>query len=349
LREVENKRAIIELKIDGQKVKVPSSITIKRALEFVGLKIEAPCGTGGCYGCVVYGNKKLLRSCITPVEPNMEIKTELPGELEPLRIIHGPQPHSVGGKATPWWLKPKRRYIEVAIWAAGCNLRCPQCQNFTTTYDGRTPPLTPKEAAKRVTEARRNFGVDRMAISGGEPTLNRKWLIEYFKELKRLNEDKEARLHLDSNGTLLSPDYIDELIEEEGVTDIGIEPKGLYPETFMKITGISSRDLADQLLSTSWHAIEYIINNYKNKVFLGVGLPYNQELIGMDEVYEFGKRLSKIDSRIQICVLDYFPIFRRRDMERPSVSQMLKVKSTLEDAGLKTVIAQTSVGHIGPG
>ena len=53
---------------------------------------------------------------------------------EPLRIVHGPEPHTVGGKATPWSEKRKGRYIEVAIWVAGCNLRCPQCQNFHVTY-----------------------------------------------------------------------------------------------------------------------------------------------------------------------------------------------------------------------
>jgi sulfatase maturation enzyme AslB (radical SAM superfamily) len=82
-----------------------------------------------------------------------------------------------GDKATPWWLKPAGMYVEVAVWTAGCNLRCPQCQNFTTTYDSKTSPSTPKEAAKVMTDARREFGVNRMAISGGEPTLNRRWLV----------------------------------------------------------------------------------------------------------------------------------------------------------------------------
>jgi pyruvate formate lyase activating enzyme len=199
-----------------------------------------------------------------------------------------------------------------------------------------------------VTDARREFGVNRMAISGGEPTLNRRWLVEYFRELKRLNQDGEARLHLDSNGTCLSQEYIDELVDA-GVTDIGIEPKGVCPETSMKIAGIPSYDLAKRWLSTSWRAIEYILTEYRDRVFLGVGLPYNRELISVDEVFEFGKRLSAIDPRVQLCVLDYFPAFRRRELKRPFPQEMLKVKSVLEDAGLRTVVVQTSKGHIGPG
>jgi pyruvate formate lyase activating enzyme len=172
--------------------------------------------------------------------------------------------------------------------------------------------------------------------------------VEYFRELKRLNQDGEARLHLDSNGTLLSQEYIDELVDA-GVTDIGVEPKGIYIETFRKITGISSYELGKKWLSTSWWAIEYIANKYKDRVFLGVGLPYNKGLIGMDEVFEFGKRLSAIDPKIQLCVLDYFPAFRRRELKRPFPQEMLKVKAVLEDAGLRAVVVQTSKGHIGPG
>jgi len=282
------------------------------------------------------------------VKEGMTIRTELPNGFTPLRVIHGPQPHSVGGKGTPWWLKARGRYIEVAIWAAGCNLRCPQCQNFTTTYDGRSTPLSPQQAAERVTRARRRYGVNRMAISGGEPTLNRPWLVQYFRELKALNPDPDARLHLDSNGTLLSRDYIDELIDA-GVTDIGIEPKGVYPQTFMRIAGIEDEALARRYLGTAWRAIEYVVSRYKDRVFLGVGLPYNKVLIGLNEVEEFGRRLASIDPGVQLCVLDYFPTFRRRDIERPQPGEMLTVKRVLEEAGLKAVVVQTAIGHIGPG
>jgi pyruvate formate lyase activating enzyme len=75
------------------------------------------------------------------------------------------------------------------IWAAGCNLRCPQCQNYATTYDGVGGAVTPQEAALLVTRARGRYGVDRMAVSGGEATLNRPWLVGFFQALKALNPD----------------------------------------------------------------------------------------------------------------------------------------------------------------
>ncbi|MFQ6102581.1 MAG: hypothetical protein ACE5OS_15325 [Anaerolineae bacterium] len=52
---------------------------------------------------------------------------------------------------------------------------------------------------------------------------------------------------------------------------------------------------------------------------------------------------------VVFCVLDYFPTFRRRDIERPQPGEMLTVKRILEESGLKAVVVQTAIGHIGPG
>ena len=95
-------------------------------------------------------------------------------------------------------------------------------------------------------------------------------------------------------------------------------------------------------------AIAHIADHHQERVFLGVGLPYNHALIGLDEVQEFGRRLADIGPDIQLCVLDYFPTFRRRNLSRPSLSDMVRVKQTLKDTGLRTVIVQTAVGHLGP-
>jgi len=296
----------------------------------------------------VLADGQAARACVTPVADGMVVETALPADHVPRRIVHGPQGHAVGGKGTPWWLKAKRRYVEVAIWAAGCNLRCPQCQNYATTYDGTGQAMTPQEAALLVTHARQRHQVDRMAISGGEATLNRPWLVEYFRALKDLNPDPQARLHLDSNGTLLTPDYVDELVAA-GVTDIGVEPKAVEVRTYQHITGIADEPQARRYLETAWQAVEHVARAHAHRVFLGVGMPYNRDLVTLDEVAGFGRRLAEIDPRIQLCVLDYFPSFRRQALRRPRVSEMLRVKQVLEDEGLRTVVVQTAIGHIRPG
>jgi len=82
--------------------------------------------------------------------------------------------------------------------------------------------------------------------------------------------------------------------------------------------------------------------------FTGVGIPYNEKLISLDEIGLIGKKLYEIDLKIQVCALDYRPEFERLDLQRPSYGEMVKVHDVLKDAGLKTVICQTDRGHIGP-
>ena len=304
--------------------------------------MDAPCSLGGCYSCLVRVDGEVVRACVTPVRDGARIETLEEAPL--LRVVHGPEPHPVGGKATPWWARG-RWYVEVAIWTAGCNLRCPQCQNYRVTYDNSSRPVTPREAAEALTRARLICGVDRIAVSGGEPTANRRWLVSLFRELRRLNPD--ARLHLDSNGTLLTRGYVDELVEA-GVTDFGVEPKGLTYETFSRITGVRDRGLVERYVENQWGALRYLLDEYGDRVFVGVGIPYNRDLMPWEELLEIGERVASIDPDVQVVVLDYFPAFRNRRMRRPSPREMLRVKEALEGVGLRTVIVQTSQGHFGP-
>lgn len=344
IRMVEKKREReIEIEVDGKNFKVPEYITVKEALNIIGYEIFAPCGVGGCWSCAVEVEGKIRPACITAIKEGMKIKTDLPQGYIPRRIVEGFMGHTVGGVGTPWYLKGLS-YIEVACFAAGCNFRCPQCQNWTTTYKGKATPLTPKETALIMTQTRRRYRVDRIAISGGECTLNREWLVHYLRELKALNPD--ARLHVDTNGSLLTPDYLDELVDA-GMTDIGIDLKALNTDTFMRITGLKDKASAERYKNTAWEAVKYLLSQYKEEVFLGIGIPYNRELISLEEIAEMGKEIMKIDPEVQVCVLDYRPEFRSR-IRRPSYEEMKAIYHLLKGIGLKIVICQTIFGHIGP-
>ena len=353
IEEIEADVEPIEIWVDGVEFEAPSGVTVAEALKTLGYGFKEPgrgepslaCGTGGCWSCALLIDGELERSCITPIRDGMRIETSVE-EATPLRIIHGPEPHPVGGKATPWWETRRRRYVEAAIWAAGCNLRCPQCQNYHVTYDNYSPALTPQEAAREVAHCVRRYGTGGAAISGGEPTLNRRWLTEFFEELTGL-VGEDVRRHLDSNGTLLTPDYVDDLVEA-GCNNIGVEPKAVRVETYMGITGLRDREKASRYLENAWRAVEYIDAEYRGEVYLGVGLIYNRSLITLEEIAEAGSRIAAINPELQVTVLDYYPTFRRLDLRRPSVEEMLKVKETLEAEGLKCVIVQTARGHIGP-
>ena len=226
----------ISIEIDGTETEVPKGIPVKKALELNGYKtsrypekgsIFTPCETGGCWSCVVQIDGELERACVTPARDGVAIKTVLPEGYTPRRIVSGFSGHPVGGVGTPWQLKAERGYIEAACFAAGCNFRCRQCQNWDITYQSSGKAYMPREAAVLMTTARKKYEVDRMAISGGESTLNRRWLVQYVQELKALNPDENARIHVDTNASILTEDYIDELVEA-GMTDVGPDLKGCH-------------------------------------------------------------------------------------------------------------------------
>ncbi|MEM3078026.1 MAG: radical SAM protein [Nitrososphaerales archaeon] len=346
----------IKIRVNGESFCVQERITVKRALELLGYRMSkfpgegdffAPCETGGCYNCAVEIDGLIKPSCVTGVREGIEIETRLHKAHTPKRLVHGWMGHTVGGVGTPWQLKKAYGYIEAAVFACGCNLRCPQCQNWTTTYCGNELALSPREAALLMTKARMSYEVDRMAISGGESTLNREWLVEYIRELRKLNPDEKAKFHVDTNASILTKDYIDELVES-GMTDIGPDLKGLSLETFMRITGLKDKALARKYHQTSWDAFEYLVENYKDRIFIGVGIPYNKDLISLEEISRIGDRLCSIDPEVQVCVLDYRPEFRRMNIKRPTYGEMVSVWRLLKRTGLKTIVCQTEFGHIGP-
>lgn len=286
-------------------------------------------------------------ACRTAVRNGMRIRTELPKEYVPRRIVTNFSGHLVGGVGTPWQARSERSlYREVVCFAAGCNFRCPQCQNWQITYRGRGDALTPKQAAQKLSLLRAQLSLDRMTISGGESTLNRPWLTQFLAQLKKINPDPDARFHVDTNGSLLTHDYIDDLVEA-GMTDIGIDLKALETDTFMRITGLKDKDLAEKCKETAWEAVRYLVHDYSGKVFVGVGFPYSQSFISKLEISRMGQRLLAIDPSVQVTVLNYSSAFRS-NIVMPSDSQMLALRDMLQEIGLRTVLAQTTMGSTGP-
>ena len=347
----------VTIEVDGKMLQVPERISIKAALAELGYQIGsspdeeglfAPCGVGACWACAVEVDGEVRPACVTAIKEGMRIKTEVPQDYTPRRLVLGFMGHETGGVGTPWQVRcSPQPSVEAVCLAAGCNFRCPQCYNWSFTYQGKGDPLTPHQAAGKLSRERKTHMVDRMLISGGECTLNRPWLVQFIKELKALNPDPEARFHVQTNGSLLTHDYIDELVDA-GMTDIGIDLKGMETDTFMRITGLKDRYIAEKYRDTAWEAVRYIVESYRDKVFIGVGIPYNGELIPPAEVVRIGKRLCSIDPSVQVGVLRYRADYRSH-ISPPSDAEMERIRDILnEEVGLETVLAWTEYGEIGP-
>jgi len=351
----QTRMAEVCFEVDGKTARVPEQITVKDALAELGHPVAimpeepgifAPCEVGGCGSCAVQIDGEVKLACRVEVKEGMQVKTELPADYVPTRIIEGFSGHQAGGVGTPAEVKGDKNFIEAVCFAAGCNFRCPQCQNWHVAYRGQGNALTPEQAAQSLTKVRSALSTNRLVISGGECTLNRPWLVRFIKELKTLNPDPEARFHVDTNGSILTHSYIDELVEA-GMTDIGIDLKALEISTFMQITGLNNQVIAERYKETAWEAVRYVAQEYQGKVFVGVGIPYSRDMNSVTEISQMGKRLLDIDSSIQVTALNYRPAFRKQVL-LPSDAEMEGVRQVLNGIGLKKVLAQTTAGFVGP-
>ena len=178
-----------------------------------------------------------------------------------------------------------------------------------------------------------------LGISGGEPTLNRRWLIAFLKELSHRN--RNLAIQIDTNASILTKDYIDELYDC-GMTHISPDVKAVSVESFMSITGVEDRQLAQFYLDRSWEAVKHIVNEYAGKLFCAVAIPYHPRLNSLEEVHKIGKRLASLDRDIDVNLVEYHPAFRARGIPPAPKEMVQRAVNLLYDAGLRNVWLQGS-------
>jgi len=336
--------AEITIQIDGNPFRVPGRTSLREALTLTAHQnatlpedpgLSTACNIGACGSCAVEINGAIKLACHTIVKEGLIIKTALPKDYVPRRkvvFLSGPA-------GIP--------QVEAACFTVGCNFTCPQCHNWFITWNGKAEALTPQETARRLTRGRERIGVNRTLITGGECTLNRPWLIQLIAELKRISPDPKARFLVDTNGSLLTHSYIDEIVDA-GATDISIDLKGLRSDTFKRVTGLEDANLAERYKETAWEAVRYLAHDYSNRITLSLSIPYNAELITLDELNDLGMRLFEINPSIDVGVVAYKGAFRKEYMLPPRYREMKEAYRILKGVGLTNASAQTTDGFILP-
>lgn len=178
-----------------------------------------------------------------------------------------------------------------------------------------------------------------LGISGGEPTLNRRWLIGFLKELSQ--GSRNLAIQVDTNASILTKDYIDELYCC-GVTHISPDIKTGSVESFMNMTGVADRQLAQFYLDRSWEAVKYIVNEYTGRLYYVVAVPYHPRLNSLEDVYRIGERLASLSRDIDVNLVEYHPAFKARGIPAASKEMVQRAVNLLYDAGLKNIWLQGS-------
>lgn len=261
---------------------------------------------------------ELRRACVAPVAEGMEVVTA-PGalaEVSPRRIVS---------------FFPNHLHASVSVFTHGCNYGCGFCHNWDLSFSSTEPALTPQEAASVTQRLTGTRGNRRTGISGGEPTLNRRWLVEYIGQIRAFSPG--CRVQLDTNASLLTPDYVDELWAA-GMTDFSPDLKGLELATFQRITGIGDEAVASAHLLNSWRAVEDVLQRYRGRLHVAVALPFHPDFIGIDEVRHMGERLATLQRGLDVNLIVYQPAFRMRDAAPADDEVIDAAVAVLEKAGL---------------
>lgn len=129
--------------------------------------------------------------------------------------------------------------IRLVVFTQGCQFRCLYCANPDTwdVHGGTEMPLD--EIVRRALQEKPFFGKrGGVTISGGEPTLQRKVLLELFKRLHA----QGINTALDSNGRILN-DEVKALLDE---TDyLLLDVKHIDDDWHHRLTGVSNKSVLE--------------------------------------------------------------------------------------------------------
>jgi len=124
--------------------------------------------------------------------------------------------------------------VSMVVFFAGCNFRCPFCQNASLIPMGSGKAVSLEYVLDRVRTNR--FLLDAVCVTGGEPTLQAEGLME----LCRLVKSEGLLTSLDTNGS--RPEVVEALVSEGLLDRVALDIKGpLNPDVYGRVIGLPGR------------------------------------------------------------------------------------------------------------
>ena len=177
-------------------------------------------------------------------------------------------------------LKPR-----VWITLSGCNFRCRGCFSFAREPMGE--PMSVEQLVNLVKKSSITYygdtPLEEAVITGGEPTLDREYLVDLVSQLKEFI----GAVVLDTNGYLLDDSYLEELLEA-GLTEVMFDLKAWDEKLHEWYTGYSNK----RILAN--------IRNAYGKVKLVVNTVYIPGIVDEREIEQIARFLAEIDRRGEI-------------------------------------------------
>lgn len=179
---------------------------------------------------------------------------------------------------------PGIRYI---IFMQGCHLQCKYCQNRDTWNTTTGTLYSVSDLMKKILKYKNYFIASGggVTVSGGEPLLQAKFLIELFKELKKEN----ITIAVDTSGSVVLTDTIKEIISLADLFLLDI--KCINDDICKDLTGVSNK--------RELEFAKYLSDNNKDMWIRQVLVPgitdCEDDLIKLKEFLHSLRTVKKID------------------------------------------------------
>jgi len=203
--------------------------------------------------------------------------------------------------------------IEPRVWfmLTGCNFCCKGC--FRPARDIEGIPLTAEEALERMEKAcQRYYGKvpSEAMITGGEPTLDKAYLLCLVKGLK---EKGFKKIVLMTNGYALGVDenYVHEL-EEAGLTEAHVDLKAFSEDIHRWYTGKSCKPVLRAIERLNDSVIELLVQTI-----------YMPGIVDDAEIEKIAKFLASLNKNMRYRINPFAPTFAYEKVtRRPTLKEM---------------------------
>jgi len=203
--------------------------------------------------------------------------------------------------------------IEPRVWfmLTGCNFHCRGC--FRPARDGGGTLLTADETLERMEQACLNYYGKVPAeamITGGEPTLDKVYLLSLIKGLKEKGFEK---IVLMTNGYALGEDenYVTEL-EEAGLTEAHVDLKAFSEDVHKSYTGKSNKPVLRAIGKLNASRIELLVQTV-----------YMPGIVDDAEIEQIAKFLASVNKDIKYRINPFVPIFAYEQVtRRPTLEEI---------------------------
>ncbi len=203
--------------------------------------------------------------------------------------------------------------IEPRVWfmLTGCNFRCKGC--FRPARDGGGTLLTAEETLERMEKACLNYYgkvPSEAMITGGEPTLDRAYLLSLVKGLKEKGFEK---IVLMTNGYELGVDenYVHEL-EEAGLTEAHVDLKAFSEDIHRWYTGKSNKPVLRAIEKLNASGIELLVQTI-----------YMPGIVDDAEIEKIAMSFASLNKNIKYRINPFVPVFAYEKVtKRPTLEEM---------------------------